>query len=432
MTDRTLGFVGFAVIVAFMLSVVTGVLRNALTGEGDQVVRAQFADTRQLKQGDPVRIDGVRVGTVDRLALDGDGRSSTVTMLLEPDKAGALHRDAKAHLRFRTLLGGNFAVELERGSDRAGDLGETTIPVSRTDGQIELDDITALLQGKALQGLKTMPDELARALRDPQTPTSLLEQVAEDAPSLRRGLRAAQGQQPEEDLATLVNATARTVGALNRPGDRLRQTVAGASSLVSTTAARRTELRTILDRTPGLLTRTDQTLADLRGTLGLADPLLRKVRASAPDVAPTVRALRGTVVPADRLLDDAVPLLRSLRPAVRSLAGASKRGTPLLRELAPSLDLLDRKILPYTDEDQPDTGLSTAELIGPAAAALSAIGAFVDDAGRLVRFPATSGNNAFYLPCNTYFNDPTQQQAIVCQTLSSALKALFARQRGSK
>jgi hypothetical protein len=67
-----------------------------------------------------------------------------------------------------------------------------------------------------------------------------------------------------------------------------------------------------------------------------------------------------------------------------------------------------------------------AEMIGPGLGALAAIGSYVDNAGRMVRFPATSGNTAFYLPCQTYFSNPDDaNKLIACQSLSQAAQTLL-------
>jgi hypothetical protein len=171
--------------------------------------------------------------------------------------------------------------------------------------------------------------------------------------------------------------------------------------------------------------RTNATLTGLDGTLQIANPLLASLRAPANDVAPTVARLRRTVIPADRLVGAAVPLLRDLRPAVRSLATASKGGLPLLDGLEPSIKRLDEEVLPYMAKDDPGTKHSMAEMIGPAAAALSAIGAYVDNAGRMVRFPATSGNNFLYLPCQSFLNNPDKPQVVACEAIKDAASAAF-------
>jgi virulence factor Mce-like protein len=425
LSDATLGMIAFVVTVVLIVAVVTGGVRGLFTNTGSRTLRAQFSDTRQLSKGNPVRIDGVDVGTVDKLSLDRGGRTSTVRLKLKDD-AGPLYKDAKASIRFRTVLGGAFYVDLQRGTPTTGDLGSgATIAADHTDSQVELDDITPLLEGRVETGFKTLPRELAKALRDPAQPADALRTVAGAAPSLAQGLDAVRGQQPD-DIDTLVASTAKTVRALDAPGDELRDVVAGAAAVVQTTANRSSDLRSTIERAPGLMQRTNLTLTDLDGTLKIANPLLRQVLKAAPDVAPTVARLRSTVVPASHLLDNAQPLVRDLRPAVRSLARASTQGLPLLNRLAPSLKRLDESILPYMDKPDPGTAHSMAEMIGPAAAALSAIGSFVDNAGRVVRFPATSGNNALYLPCQTYLNNPDKAKILACDSLKAALSSAFS------
>jgi phospholipid/cholesterol/gamma-HCH transport system substrate-binding protein len=422
-SDAVLGGVALVLTVGLIVAVVTGAMRGLFTSAGDRTLTVQFHDTRQLNKSNPVRIDGVEVGTVDKLSLDPGGRTSTVKIKLKHD-AGPLYKDASAHIRFRTVLGGAFSVDLTRGTARAGALDGQTITTRHTSSQVELDDITPVLRGAAEKGFKKLPDELAKALRDPHQPAAALRVAAGGAPSLERGLEAARGQQPD-DLDVLISSTAQTVRALDAPGDQLGALVSGAAAVVQTTANRTAEIRDTIERAPGVMQRTNQTLAGLDGTIRIANPLLTQVRKAAGDVAPTVAQLRGTVVPASHLLTDARPLLRELRPAVASLASASRQGLPLLNGLAPSIKRLDTSVLPYMAEPDVGTDHSMAEMIGPATAALSAIGGYVDNAGRLVRFPATSGNNALYLPCQAYLNNPDKEKIVACEGLKDALSSAF-------
>lgn len=424
LSDRTLGTVAFLLALLGMLAVLTGEVGRVFSHDGNREIHVQFADTRQLTEGDPVRIDGIDVGKVDDLRLDAGGRATTATLRLKGD-AGPLFRDASAQIRFRSLLGGAFFVELRRGTPSSGQLLGGRIGLARAGSQVELDDVASILRGRVEKGMRTMPEELAKAVRDPGTPARAFATIAAQAPSLRRGLAAVRGQAPDTDLRTLVASTARTARALDAPGGHLRQVVAGAATLVQTTAGRRAEIQDVLRRAPGVMGRTNLTLSGLDETLRIADPLLSKLLVAAPAVAPTVARLRGAVVPADRLLQRAVPLLHDLRPAVRSLAAAARRGLPLIDGLEPSLKRLDSSVLPYMAKDDPGTHHSMAEMIGPATAALSAIGAYVDNGGRAVRFPATSGNNAFYLPCQSYLNNPDKTHILACEALKDAATTAF-------
>jgi phospholipid/cholesterol/gamma-HCH transport system substrate-binding protein len=424
-SDRTLGAAMAVLTLLFLVGVVTGVFRAALSHGGSTVVRAQFSDTRQVRKGAPVRIDGVDVGKVDTLALAPDRRTGIVTMKIDGAKAGPLHADAHAHIRFRTLLGGAFYVDLDRGSSGVAALGSATIPVSRTDSQVELDDITTLVKGDVRRGLHTIPAQLAVALRQPAVPAAAIKALAHQSPSLAGGLQAARGSHPDSDVQTLVSATSNTVRALDAPGGQLKQVVSGAATLVQTTASRHADIERLLRTAPGVLKRTNATLDDLGQTLRIANPVLANVSRAAPAVAPTVAKLHRLVGPANTLLGDAVPLLRGLSPAVKSLATAARQGTPLLDALDPVLQKLDKTILPYSGKVDPDNGHTMAEMVGPGISGLAGIGSYLDNNGRYVRFPASAGNSSFYLPCQLFLNNPDASKLIACNSISTSLKTLF-------
>jgi phospholipid/cholesterol/gamma-HCH transport system substrate-binding protein len=427
LSDTSLGLLAAALTLLLVVGVDTGLLGRLFSSSPSREVKAVFADARQLKPGDPVRISGVNVGTVDTVTLDRGRRDATVAMKLD-GSAGPLYGDASAHIRFRTLLGGSFFVDIARGSSSAGALSSSPIPASRTDSQVEVDDITSVIDGRAKRGLQVMPGQLALALGDPRYPAQTLGTIAAQSPALAGGLAAVRGQQPSSDLRTLIDSANTTMQALEEPYGQLQQLVSGAASFLQATAARSADLQATIQNAPALLSQANTTMQGLRGTLVLANPLLVKLEPSAPAVAPTVADLRHTVVPADTLLNRAVPLLHALRPAVSSLASASTATLPLLNQLTPSIDELAAKILPYLNQVQPDSKHTFAQMIGPGAAALAAIGAYQDGNGRIVRFPATSGNAAFYLPCQTYFNNPAAKQLIACESISTAISQLFGSQ----
>jgi phospholipid/cholesterol/gamma-HCH transport system substrate-binding protein len=415
-----LGLVAVVVTMLLMLGVLSGKLHDVLSNPDTRTVSAVFGGTQQLRGGDHVRIDGVDVGEVADMKRAADGRSVTVEMDVKRD-AGPLYDDARAVLRFRTVLGGSLYVALERGTPGSGEL-RGPIPVKRTVNQVEVDDLTSVFRGGAVRGLQTMPGELAKALQNPVAPASALGELARQSPALRRGLHAVRGQRLDRDLRELVSSAAATVRAVDSPDDELRRVVAGAAATVTTTANRAQDIRTTIGRAPAVLRRTDDTVTALDHTLTLADPLVATLNRSASDVAPTLHALRPTVVRADALLQRATPLLRALRPAVRSLAGASKGALPLLQALDPSIARVRDTILPYLAEVDPETQHTTSEMIGPTFTGLgSGAGGQMDVNGHFIRFPATSGSSPVYLPCQVYFGNPSADKAIVCKSLQDSL-----------
>ncbi len=419
--DATLGLFMLAALAAVTALGLSGALLTVFSGEDKRTVRATFSGTQTLTSGDDVRIQGVPAGEVKRVALDQGGRSSTVTMeVLE--SAGPLYADAGAVLRWKTVLGGTFYVDLKRGSAARGPLS-AAIPSSRTDRQVELEDVAAVVNGDAKQGLQRLPSEVADALADPQAPSDLLDTTAGVAPAVERGVGALRGQEMDRDLRGLVAETSRTVSALDAPDGSLRRLVSGAAATLQTTAARNVELRETIGRGDDTTREVDVTLNRLRTTLGLADPLLAKLEAPADDVAPTLRTVRPVLSETDQLARRAVPLLDALRPAVTSLAGTARRGLPLVRELLPSLDRLDRTILPMLNEVDEGTKKTTAIMIGGTFTGLASGAAGQMDAnGHFIRFPATIGSsNVNSLPCQVYINNPDAAQIAACQELGSAL-----------
>ena len=421
-----LGSVVLTIATLIVLGVLAGIIGPQMFSGGGRRVSAVFADAQQLKPGDEVRVQGVLEGTVSSVTLDPGGRSATVVMSV-PDSAGPLYRDATATIASKTLLGGAFNIDLTRGHAAAGSLGSHPIPLSRTFSQIELDDVLSVDAGGARSGLKRMLPELATALSNPGPPAQLLGTVADRAPVIARGVRALRGLVPDSDLRALVTGTASALDALDAPDDGLRGLVQGASATVTVTAARAGAIEAALDTATPAMDQAKTTFAQLRETLSLANPLLRSLAGSAPQVAPTVAHLHPTVVGARTLLDGAVPLLHALPPALRSLAVASRQGLPLLNGLQPSFDRLQHTILPYLNTIDPESGHTTAEMIGPTVESLgpSSVGQ-EDQYGHFIRFPATAGSSPFYLPCQTYFGNPSDHnQLLACSSLQDDLSAFL-------
>lgn len=425
--NRTvLGAIMLALMVGFTVGVMGGAIGPQMFSGGGRRVTAVFANAQQLRPGDEVRVQGVTEGTVSSVTLNPGGHSSTVAMTVA-SSAGPLYRNATATLAWKTLLGGAFNVDLNRGTPSAGPLGSATIPISRTSSQVELDDLLRFDNGGAKAGLQKMPGQLAIALSDPGPPAHLLGTLAAVSSTLAAGLGAARGQVPDTDLRALVSATSQTVRALNAPDDELRGLVQGAAATVGVTAARTADLKAALDGAPPAMQQANTTLGQLRATLNLADPLLRKLNLSAAEVAPTLDRLYPTVVGARDLLNVAVPLLHALPPALGSLAYASQRGLPLLRAIDPSIDDLQHIVLPYLNTLDPGTGHTTAEMIGPTAEALGPnIAGQMDQNGHFIRFPATAGSSPLYLPCQTYFGNPAYgNQLVACESLSQMLSSFL-------
>ncbi|MBM7459833.1 MCE family protein [Rhodococcus coprophilus] len=133
------------IVFALVTIVATGVLAATIAsvgGGGGTKFHAVFSDVTSLNEGDDVRIAGVRVGQVDKIAVVND-REARVTFSLE--QRDWLPAGATATIRFRNLVGQRY-IALAEGESRQGskmNAGET-IPLERTRPAVNL---TTLFDG---------------------------------------------------------------------------------------------------------------------------------------------------------------------------------------------------------------------------------------------------------------------------------------------
>jgi virulence factor Mce-like protein len=415
-----LGAVLLTTLLAIVVAIDSGLVTSKLS-EGGHTIHAEFRNTGQLKKGDPVRVDGVVAGRVKRLRLAPGGRAAIVDLTVF-DNAGTVHADASARIRWRTALGGTFAVDLEPGTAITPPLGDRTIAASRTENQVEIEDAIAFDRGAAKDGLRTTLKELPAALQ-PEPVVTAATTLDADAPALAATLGAIRGPR-ETDLRRVVRATASTVRAIDAPNDAVRHLIEGAAATVAITARRGDELQRTLRLTGRIQPRVRRTLSRLRDTLGQADPLIARLTAAAPTVAPTLRGLRPTVRSADRLLATARPVTQDLQQAAHSLAATSRSGARLVDELTPSIDRLANAVLPGLAERDPVTELRTYQILGPTIASLNGSASTFDAEGHLFRFPALGGERtiANLTPCNVLLTDPEERSILKCNQLLSGLK----------
>lgn len=138
-------FFALIVIGAFLLFELIG--GGALFSRG-KVVKAQFANAKDLKMGDPVKLAGVQVGRVKAIRL----RGSRVEVDMAVDGDAAVRTDSVAMIQFSGLLGQNF-VSLTFGTEAAP--LATADTVLETKEQPDLPQIMAKLDGVA-DGVQNM------------------------------------------------------------------------------------------------------------------------------------------------------------------------------------------------------------------------------------------------------------------------------------
>ena len=196
---------------------------------------AVFANVSGLRENNFVRIAGVEVGKVKKVAVQPD---STVRVEFTADESVVLTEGSRAVVRYDDLFGGRFLL-LEEGAGGVKRLGPgATIPLGRTQPALDLDALIGGLRPvfRALNPdqVNTISGQLIQALQG-QGPTvgSVLTQAAAVTNSLADRDRLF-GQ-----LITNLNTV---LGSLGDQGGQVAKAVDSLSTLMATLQARKEDV----------------------------------------------------------------------------------------------------------------------------------------------------------------------------------------------
>src|ERR1700737_2379851 len=132
-TLRLVAFLAVCLLGVFGLYAVFGQLRF---GENAHSYKAEFTNVTGLKNGDFVRIAGVEVGQVKKVAIQPD---TTALVEFSADDSVVLTEGSKAVIRYKDLIGGRYlALEEGGGGTKKLNPGDT-IPLARTSPALDLD-----------------------------------------------------------------------------------------------------------------------------------------------------------------------------------------------------------------------------------------------------------------------------------------------------
>ena len=132
-TLRLVAFLAVCLVGVFGLYAVFGQLRF---GEKTHPYKAEFTNVTGLKNGDFVRIAGVEVGQVKKVAIR---RDTTALVEFNADDSVVLTEGSRAVIRYDDLIGGRY-LALEEGAGGTAKLNAgATIPLARTSPALDLD-----------------------------------------------------------------------------------------------------------------------------------------------------------------------------------------------------------------------------------------------------------------------------------------------------
>jgi phospholipid/cholesterol/gamma-HCH transport system substrate-binding protein len=211
-----------AVLTAFLFFIF-GQYRTASTYNYSAV----FADASRLKPGDTVRVAGIRVGTVDDIALRAD---NTVHVRFDVDRDIVLTTGTKAAVRYLNMVGDRYLELVDGpGSTQLMPSG-AEIPIDRTAPALDLDlllgGLKPVIQGLNPQDVNALTASLLEVLQGQGgTLQSLLDRTSSFSNTVADNDQTV--EQLIDNLHTVVDTLAKDGGQFSGTIDRLQQMVSG-------------------------------------------------------------------------------------------------------------------------------------------------------------------------------------------------------------
>jgi virulence factor Mce-like protein len=328
-------------------------------------VQAIFASSNQLREGSPVRIAGVDVGSVIRIR-SGPGTTQVVTMSLGKE-GRPLHTDATAKIRPRVFLEGGYFVDLHTGSPRAPKLkGRRPIPLPQTAVPVQLHQVLGALDRPTRTSLQAGLAEMATAL-DGGGAAGLRRTLPPLAPALRDTAwlaEAARGTSPG-DLARLVGSAATVSRVLAARSGDLADTVTSLNRTAAALAANDAALAAGVRELDGVMVQAPPALDALDGAL---PPLERFAAALRPGlrVAPGVLGRTAGVLTQMDLLageparpSDFLKILIDLEPVLPEIPRLALLARGLFPLVGPIVTCLNDNVVPTLNAKLDDGALSS-------------------------------------------------------------------------
>lgn len=316
---------GLALLVGFAVALVVAfTVQKGVPFKEYNYVDVAFSDVGSLRVGDDVRLRSVREGQVSAIEV---GESEAIVRLQLPGDV-VLHRDAQARIRARSALGQAY-VDLDPGTEQAGDLGAEVLPVARSRSQVQLDSLLDVFDRRtreqAAAAARAAGTGAARHARDL---SAFLQTAPESLADL--GVVSQALASEEADLDSTLRAAATLSEHVATRSAALAVLLESSNDVLSSLAVDDTEpLRRSLDQAPGTLTGVRGALTALQGPLDTTTSAVRTLRPALGALGRQTPDLRATLRSGTSTLTRVPTVARQAEPAVRRLTGTSADLRPL-------------------------------------------------------------------------------------------------------
>jgi phospholipid/cholesterol/gamma-HCH transport system substrate-binding protein len=255
-----IGLTLFMVVALTLTWLVYVSLRRDVAGDTAKY-SALFTDVYGLRDGDDVRMAGVRVGRVESVELDG--KLARVAFVVQTDQH--LYGNTVASVTYQNIVGQRY-LGLSLGPEGSQNLISpgSVLPLERTEPSF---DVTALLNGY----------EPLFSLLNPQ-----------DADNLTKGIIASL-QGDTSSLTTLVSQTSTLTETFAGRDQTLGSVITNLDKVVGNLAQQNDNLDGVITATREVVDQLDRRRPELVSSVGQLSRVMNRLSASATDVYPALR-----------------------------------------------------------------------------------------------------------------------------------------------
>lgn len=252
------------VVFAVLTTMVTIVLAVTISNGGTsnaETYRAEFSDATGLLAGDDVRVAGVRVGQVKRVAIAPSGRTAMVTLVV--DKKVPVLVSTRAAVRYKNLVGQRYIALTEGPGDTARLHKDGLIPLAQTKPPLDLtvlfNGFKPLFRGLTPEDTNKLSLEIIQTLQgEGGTVDTLLQHTASLTTSLADRDRV---------IGSLIDNLNSVLGTVDARSAGLDQTIVNMQTLVSGLASDRQTISAALGNINGLASSTASLIQQIRPPL---------------------------------------------------------------------------------------------------------------------------------------------------------------------
>jgi virulence factor Mce-like protein len=302
-------------------------------------VKISFTNAGELAQQADVRIAGVSVGKVISKSLDPQGNRTIATIELDNNYA-PLHRDARAILRTKTIIGETY-VEITPGSNRAPPIPDGgMLARTRVQPAVQLSDIYGAFDEPTRKAFQQWQQQFAVAIHgnDQNLNNTLgnLPTFVADATDILRVLDV-----EHNSVQGLVRNGSTVFAAISRDQSALRGLITSAHTTFATTAQNNTFISDTFHVFPTFLDETKATMTRLQNFATDTDPLIKELLPVAHDLGPTLHSVKVLSPDLEHFFVNLGPLITAAKTGLPAYRDVLRGATPLLGALGPFLEQLN-------------------------------------------------------------------------------------------